>query len=526
MTESIIIVGGGSAGWMTAAMLIHSFPEKKITVIEDPGSPPIGVGESTFDGIRYFCEFIGIDQESFFKNTDASIKIGLSLSNFFNNKEDDHFVYPFGEPYIAGTKWGLEDWMIKKYVYPDTPIKEFAESYFAQASLIKHNKFSENNNGKLGNFNPKLHTALHFDAIKFGAWLRDHFCLPKKVNLIKDKVINVELSENGISSLILSSGNNVSADLFIDCTGFKSLLLDKVLKEPFISYEDVLPNNRAWATRIPYKDKERELRNVTTCTAIESGWCWDIPLWSRLGSGYVYSDKYETPESALEQFKNYLMSDNIVVPRTREEVDSLQFNDVKMRVGIHERTFVKNVVAIGLSAGFIEPLESNGLFTVHEFLFQLVRALQRGSVSQWDRDVYNRITKETFDGFVDFIRLHYALTNRTDTKYWKDIFNNENNILNSNRTSFSNRLEEVRLNKTRNFYAPEIGGTTWITSGMNYHLLDNVSIRLGEIKNNMNYKTDLDANFKNLELKQKSWEDESLQSPSMYEYLKLKYYEE
>jgi tryptophan halogenase len=523
MINSITVVGGGSAGWMTAAILVKSFPEKTITVIEDPNTPPIGVGESTYEGIRYYCEFIGIDEKSFFKETNASLKLGISFTNFYKKSGYPTFLYPFGSPYMGGTRWGLEDWLIKKYVHKDTPVTEYAESYFAQAALAKHGRFNENNSGEFGSFNPTLDTALHFDAIKFGGWLRDFFCLPQGVILKKNKVLDINIDVNGIESLILDSGENLTSDLFVDCTGFKSLLLGKALKEPFIPYTDVLPNNRAWATQISYKDKKVELSSVTKCTAIQNGWCWDIPLWSRLGAGYVYSDKFVNPETALEEFKQHLTSNEMAVSRSREEVDALEYKDIQMRVGIHERTWVGNVVAIGLSAGFIEPLESNGLFTVHEFLYQLVRTLLRGSVSQWDKDVYNNATKEKYDGFVEFIRLHYALSLRDDTEYWKANLKRSYNF--SLKIDSLSHLNTVKNIKTKTFDIPALGGNNWISVGMNYFLLDDVSIKLGEIKNHMNYKKDLSTDFIHLDEKRIIWNNRALNSPTMYEYLKDKYYE-
>jgi flavin-dependent dehydrogenase len=526
MANRIVIVGGGSAGWMTAAILVHSFPNKDITVIEDPDTPPIGVGESTYEGIKYYCEFIGVDEQSFFKETDASLKIGLTFSNFYKKSGYNPFIYSFGKPYLAGTRWGLEDWLIKKSAYPETPTEEFAESYFPQANLAKHGRFSENVDGTFGSFDPKLDTALHFDAIKFGGWLRDFYSLPKGVKLIKSKVSNVNLKHDLISSLSLENGMEITADLFIDCTGFKSMLLSQALQEPFLSYSDVLPNNSAWATRLPYKDPEKELAPVTKCTAIENGWCWDIPLWSRLGAGYVYSDKYVSKEEALEEFKQHLMSEEMIIPRSREEVDSLEYNSISMRVGIHKRTWVGNVVAIGLSAGFIEPLESNGLFTVHEFLYQLVRTLLRGDVSQWDRDVYNSATKLTYDGFAEFIRLHYALSLRDDTKYWKDNLKRSYDFSSyALSDEYASTLYQVKTNKTKRFETPSVGGDIWIATGLNYPTLDPVSVRLGEIRNKMNYKEDLSTDFFNLDQKRLTWSARALASPTLYQYLKEKYYE-
>jgi tryptophan halogenase len=164
--------------------------------------------------------------------------------------------------------------------------------------------------------------------------LKNNYSMPKGVKHIQEDIISIEQDENGIKSLY----NKYTADLYIDCTGFKSLLLGETLKEPFESYADLLPNNSAWATRIPYKDKEKELVGYTNCTAIENGWVWNIPLWSRIGTGYVYSDKFIDDDSALKQFKNYLGTED------------LEFKKIKMRVGIHKRLFVKNVCAIGLAA--------------------------------------------------------------------------------------------------------------------------------------------------------------------------------
>ena len=168
---------------------------------------------------------------------------------------------------------------------------------------------------------------------------------------------------------------------------------------------------------MPYKDKEKQLEPFTNCTAIENGWVWNIPSWQRIGTGYVYSDKYVSDEEALQQFKNHL-------DKKGHDYSKSEFKNIKMRVGRHQRLFVKNVVAVGLSAGFIEPLESNGLYSTHEFLYTLVRTLNRGdqsSISQFDRDSYDSFCKSSFDQFADFVASHYALSHREDTEYWRDV---------------------------------------------------------------------------------------------------------
>ena len=205
--------------------------------------------------------------------------------------------------------------------------------------LIKQNKLDFSKINSLP-FSLKNNSALHFDASKFGLWLKNNYC-KNKINYIQDDIVSIEQDKNGIKSL----NNKYKADLYIDCTGFKSLLLGETLKEEFINLNNLLPNNSAWATKLPYKNKRKELKLYTDCTAFNNGWIWNIPLWNRIGTGYVYSDKFVSDEDALKEFQNYL--------GTKE----LNFKKIKMRTGIHKRLWVKNVVAVGLSAGFIEPLD-------------------------------------------------------------------------------------------------------------------------------------------------------------------------
>lgn len=522
-TDNIVVVGGGSAGWMSAAILIKTYPEKNITVIESPNVPRIGVGESTFDGIQKYINYLEVDLFDFFAYTDASIKLGVQFRDFYNNTGDNDFVYLFGVPYTRGNREGLKDWYIRKNIDNSIPCSDFSESYFPAAWLAKYKTFNPNLNKELDGFSPRRDTALHFDAIKFANWLRDNYSLPRGVKLISSDVIDISVCEDGIEYLTLTDGTKIYADLFVDCTGFKSLLLEEAMKSKFISYTDILPNNRAVATQMPYIDKEKELDCVTTCTAIQNGWVWKTPLWSRIGTGYVYSDKYCSPEQALEDFKNYLVTRT---GRTREYVDSLQFNDIKIKSGIHEKTWVKNVVAIGLSAGFIEPLESTGLFTVHEFLFQLVSALSRGIVSQWDIDIYNSVTKNEFDNLVEFIQIHYSLSIRSDTEYWKDNLKRSYNldeyvVNNSGWTSYILNLKNAKgFDKTPR----DLGPSAWISVGMNYLVFDKIHFDIEERSTLRNYKKDYQQFFEAMDARKERWKNVAINSVSMSEYLKNTFY--
>jgi len=426
-TNKIIIVGGGSAGWMAAATLISQFPNKDITVLESPNIPTVGVGESTLGHINAWLDLLGIKDEDFMPHTDASYKLSIRFEDFYK-KGDGGFHYPFGEV-VENKRIGTKQlWFLKKYLEPETPVTEYANWLYPNMALVNNNVLFKNENNELENFDFKNFVAYHFDATKFGLWLKEHYCKPKGVKHILEDVKTIETNEEGIVSL-----NNIhKADMFIDCTGFKSMLLGETLKEHFNDYSNLLPNNKAWATRVPYKDKENELVPYTNCTAIENGWVWNIPNWERIGTGYVYSDKYVSDEEALNEFKRHL-------DKKGNDYSNSDFRNIKMRVGIHDRLFVKNVCAIGLSAGFIEPLESNGLLSVHEFLIGLVKIMKRGeqnTISQWDRDNFNVDCKNFFDGFVEFVSIHYALSHRDDTKYWKDI---------SNKSFYDNRINEENI---------------------------------------------------------------------------------
>ena len=423
-TNKIIIVGGGSAGWMAAATLKSQFPNKNITVIESSNIPTVGVGESTLGFINYWLDLLDIKDEDFMPHTDASYKLSIRFEDFYK-KGDGGFHYPFGQV-VENDKTGRKElWFDKKFQNPHLPVTDYANWLYPNMALVNNNVLFKNEDKEIKDFDFKYHTAYHFDATKFGLWLKNNYCIPRGVNHILDDIITIEQNDDGIVSL----NNTHKADMFIDCTGFKSMLLGQTLKENFNNYNHLLPNNKAWATRVPYKDKEKELQPYTNCTAIENGWVWNIPSWERIGTGYVYSDKYVSDEDALKEFKKHLDSKG-------SDYSNSEFKNIKMRVGIHDRLFVKNVCAIGLSAGFIEPLESNGLLSVHEFLINLVKVMKRGdgdSISQWDRDNFNLACKTFFDNFTEFVSMHYALSHRDDTKYWRDV---------SNKSFYDNRLTD------------------------------------------------------------------------------------
>lgn len=521
-SQNIVIVGGGSAGWITAAYLIRTFPQKNITVIESPDIPTVGVGESTLADITDFRDYLEIDEKEFMQFTNASYKMSIKFTDFYK-KDSGGFHYPFRVPYLDNTIEGIKDWFYVKAVYPETDINDFVRSYFPHAALFEKNKITDNKFGFYENFSKQSDVAYHFDSVLFGKWLKDRYCIPRGVELIKDTVIDYKLTEQGIEKLFLKSNREVNGDLFIDCTGFKSLLLEQYMKEPFESFENVLPNNRAWAVQIPYKNKSIELEPFTNCTAIENGWCWNIPLWSRLGCGYVYSDKFVDKEKALDEFKKYLKSEKMIVPRTDQELDSLDFKDIPIKTGIHTRTWVKNVVAIGLSACFIEPLESNGLFSVFWFVEKLAKSILHDEINQWDIDAYNTATRGIFLNFVEFVALHYALSRRDDTNYWQH----------QTSKTFSPGMVKTEPTITVGFFDLQnkkmfdidpspTAGITYIATGMNYLLHDPIDVSIIDVRKDV--KSHADEIKRRFDLKKKKWEMHSANEITVYEYLKKNIY--
>lgn len=513
--HKIIIVGGGSAGWMTATTLKKFHPNKEIILIESPNTPTIGVGESTIGQINNWRGLVGIEDKEFMKHTDATYKLSIRFDEFYKNGAG-HFHYPFGSPDINGNHFGLNDWWFKKELYPETPYHNYADCNFPTMALVNSSKITDVPHQLKGwDFNQD--TAYHFDATKFGLYLKTHHCLNKGVKYIVGNVTDTKVTNEGLKEIIIDGQLSLSADLFIDCTGFKSVLLGGAMKEPFESYENFLPNNSAWATKIKYKNPQKEIVGYTNCHAIENGWVWEIPLWHRWGTGYVYSDKYVDDQVALGEFKRHIKK-----RFPYADTEHLDYKNIKMRVGLHHRTWVKNVCAIGMSAGFIEPLESNGLYTVHEFLYKLLRTLTREHINQFDIDAYNMHNKWLFRNFAEFVGLHYALTARDETEYWRECQRKQyaaydmENVRPTRHVGFVDAGLNKHFNNAFNY-----GGFHCIAAGMRWAPVDKIAAmynrpHLNEQDHYKGWKNMSD----NFEKKIKEWNEMIKDAPLLYDYMK------
>lgn len=475
--KNICIVGGGSSGWMTASSLAKSLPNINVTLIESKNIKTIGVGESTLGHINSFMDSLGLEDKDWMKECNATYKASIKFTDFAHIGETFH--YPFGRYDLTDTNDGLMDWFRWKARDPELKNSNFAEFFHSSVEMIDQNKMTTNVNDEIRGFDFKKDTAYHMDASLFGQFLKKKFCA--SITHILDDVTEVNLSDSGdIKSLSTDTNGELTADLYIDCTGFLSLLLDKALKVPFISFNDTLLNDRALATQIPYMDKDKEMTNVTECTGLDAGWVWNIPLYNRIGTGYVYSSKYATREDAESQFREHLAKTDPI--RAKEATIS----SLKIRHGVHEKLWVKNAVGIGLSAGFIEPLESTGLMMTHETIMVLLRTLSRREaiVNKIDIDGFNFAVREIMEGFRSFIAQHYALSGRSDTPYWKAV---------TEEVEYSVGLAEYtrspmpqndynidlayRLNITGRFDT-EMGGLPYIAAGSGYNPLTDFDVNL------------------------------------------------
>lgn len=460
LVKSICIVGGGSAGWMTAAAFSKQLKNVRITLIESPNVPTIGVGESTISEFNNFLDAIGVNDDFWMKECDATLKIGINFIDF--SEKGKSFIYPFlRKDHITDPiEWLFYKTNIENFEYMLGDVITTEKILMAKKHKITDNisleKFCIN---RSAGFNTH---AYQLNAVKFAHFLKDKVAIPNGVNHILDDVIDFNVVDDKLRSVRTQSGLNVEADLFIDCTGFKSLLLEGVFKVKHSPYKHLI-NDSAFFVPISYTEesKEKELHVTTECTTIQNGWVWNIPLWSRIGSGYVYSSKYVDKDVAQLEFLEQLTK-----KYGNERVKNLTFKSLNTINGRHDDAWVSNVVALGLSYGFIEPLESTSLWYVHYAISKLVNLLQERDyhVGTVERFSFNREMNTSMDNTSWWVACHYLLSKRTDTQYWRDYIDKVEIPSNINR-DFLNFLYRTL---DHNYYAFH-PASNFIAYGMGVH---------------------------------------------------------
>ena len=467
--ESIVIVGGGSSGWMTAAMLSKTFPHMQIGLIEDEQGP-IGVGESTLGHFNRFLRRMELDDKDWMPHCNATYKTSIAFKNF-RHGEGERFQYPFGEFDLFDYKDQLQRYFELgcKYGVDKYPPDEFANFANNQTYLADQCKIAD---GGIPNctYSMDRDTAYHFDAGLFGNYLRDHHCIPNGVLHLKGKIEKVMKNPDGsIDALVTTQDGLIKADLYIDCTGFKSLLLEQHMGSEFISFKDKLFNDTALATQIPYSDRENQMETYTDCVAMNAGWVWNIPLWHRVGTGYVYSSDYINECEAEIEFRKYLSE-----RYTPEIAKDAKLRKIDIKHGKRNKAWIKNVVGIGLSYAFLEPLESTGLMTTHENILLLCDTLEKrqGFYARMDVDAFNYGCDNMIEAMKCFVAIHYALSQRDDNQYWKDCTNIDFDIdplwRHSTRVAHANTVVLLEGLDSAFYNLEQHSGSIYIAAGQGY----------------------------------------------------------
>jgi len=401
LLKSIVIAGGGSAGWMTAAALSSLLNPKEvsITLVESEEIGTIGVGEATIPDIINFNRMLGLNEAEFMKATNATFKLGIEFIDW--GRKGDAYIHPFS---VHGVDMQGIDfhqyWMKDRVGGSQYPIQQYSMCAVAAAT----NKFT------LPVPDPRsvlsyIRYAYHFDATLYAKYLRK-YAEARGVKRIEGKIQEVLQSpETGrITTLRMVSGEDIAGDFFFDCTGFQALLIGKVLGVPYVDWSHWLPCNSAQAIGCQHAGP---LLPYTRSTARDAGWQWRIPTQQRTGNGHIYSREYLSDDEASAILLANLDGEAIGSPR-----------QIRFTAGHRRESWVSNCIAIGLSAGFLEPLESTSIYLIQEGISRFISLYPDASLPEVIRSEYNRHMRVEFEQVRDFIILHYKATERDDSPFW------------------------------------------------------------------------------------------------------------
>lgn len=400
--KRVCIIGGGTAGWMTAAALSFKFGGSDISIrlIESDSIGTVGVGEATLPHIRFFNKTLGIDEAEFMRATNATFKLGIEFCDW--GRLGDRYIHPFGDFGQPLEGIGFHHvWTKLRESGLDTPLDRY--SYPVEAA--RHGRFHHPDSDP-AKIESTFGYAYQFDSSLYAKFLRQ-YAEARTVVRTEGKVVDVHRDpETGhVISVQLEDGQSIEGELFIDCSGFRGLLIEQTLKSGYQDWSEWLPCNRAVAVQT---ETVGEVFPYTRATAREAGWQWRIPLQHRTGNGYVYCSDFISNEDAHDR----LLS-SIDGP-LRTDPKQLYF-----KTGRRNEFWSGNVVAIGLSAGFLEPLESTSIHLIQEGITALVELFPDTSLAQSDRDEYNARMTLNFERVRDFLLLHYVATERDDTEMWR-----------------------------------------------------------------------------------------------------------
>lgn len=414
MSQAIVIVGGGSAGWLTAGIIAAKHntatdegPGTQVIVLESPDVPNLGVGEGTWPTMRDTLRRIGLSEVEFLRNCDASFKQGSQFVNWQQGQGESYY-HPFSAPTGYGNINIAEHWQTSH-----TQLR-FDEAAGPQGRVC--DRWLAPKMPQTPEYAFKLNYGYHLNAGKFVELLKRHCIENLGVTHRLGHVEQVIPADNGdIAGLALTSGEQVDGDFFVDCTGFAALLIGKHYNIPFVSQRDCLFNDTALAVQADYATDDAPIASVTRATAQSAGWIWDIALPGRRGIGYVFSSQHASEENAQEELGAYIKAD----PHLAEEQPSPR--KIRFQPGHRESFWHRNCVAIGVSAGFVEPLEATALILIEKSAEWVSEQLpnDRAAMPVVARR-FNDVTRQHWRAIIDFLKLHYVLTQRNDSDYWRD----------------------------------------------------------------------------------------------------------
>ena len=409
--DHILIVGGGTAGWLTAAYLARRLGTNrpdgvKISLIESSEIGIIGVGEGTFPTIQTTMRAIGVDEADFMRGANATFKQGIRFVDWAEAPRagrSRHYYHPFANPRLLNGGVDLAPyWLLAKGK------GSLADAVTLQEKVCDAGKAPKRIDDP--QYGGPMAYAYHFDAARLASFLKD-VATALGVRRLLGNVQAVNLDEAGaIASLSTPEHGELTAGLYIDCTGFAGALIGKALGAGWTDCGDTLFADRALAMQVPYDRPDAPIATTTVSTAHEAGWTWDIALPERRGIGYVYSSRHTDDARAEEVLRGY------IGPAAKD----LTPRQLKLRVGYRETPWVKNCVAIGLSGGFLEPLESTGIVLIEAAAYQLAKAFPRSGALEAPARLFNRAMTDRYLRAIDFLKLHYCLSRRTDNAFWTD----------------------------------------------------------------------------------------------------------
>ena len=410
--QSIVIVGGGTAGWITAGTLAAKLKSEHgagftISLVESPDIKPIGVGEGTWPTMRRTIKGMGIRETDFIRQCNVSFKQGAKFAKWVTGADDDFYYHPLVLPQDFDNTNLARQWLIAPHEQSFSQAVSPQEAVCEMGLAPKYITTAE--------YSSIINYAYHLDAGQFSTFLQQHCTEKLGVRHVLDNVTQINSAQNDdIASVSTVKHGDICGDLFIDCTGFKSLLLGEHFKVSFKSCKDVLFVDQALAIHVPYDSDDTPIASHTISTGQSAGWVWDIGLQNRRGVGHVFSSAHTTEEQASEELLSYIR-------QTGGNVNSSDIRKIPLNPGHRDKFWHQNCVAIGLSAGFLEPLEASSLLLVEISASMIAEQFPANrEAMNIIANRFNRTFLYRWERIIDFLKLHYTLTKRNDSDFWID----------------------------------------------------------------------------------------------------------